>query len=55
MENRREQKETIRERVPNGAECSRKVASGSKVAGAIRSLVNTRDLKLECVRVLHET
>ena len=39
----------------NGAECSRKVASERIVAGAIRSLVNTRDLKLECARVLHET
>ena len=33
----------------DGAECSRKVAS------AIRSLVNTRDLQLECAKVLHET
>ena len=39
----------------DGAECSRKVASGSRVAGSIRSLVNTRDLQLECARVLHET
>ena len=31
----------------DGAECSRKVMSG-RVAGAIRSLVNTRDLQLEC-------
>ena len=38
-----------------GAECSRKVASGRRVAGATRSLVNARDLLLECVRVLHET
>ena len=38
-----------------GAECSRKVASEKRVAGAIRSLVNTRDLKLECTIVLHET
>ena len=36
-------------------ECRRKVASGRKVAGAIRSLVNARDLQLECARVLHET
>ena len=34
--------------------CSRKVASGRSVAGAIRSLVNTRNLQLECARVLHE-
>ena len=33
----------------NGAECSR------KVPGAIRSLVNDRDLQLKCARVLHET
>ena len=26
-----------------------------RVAGATRSLVNTRDLQLECARVLHET
>ena len=32
----------------DGAESSR------KVAGAIRSLVNARDLQIECVRVLHE-
>ena len=30
------------------AECSRKVASGRRVVGAIRSLVNARDLQLEC-------
>ena len=28
--------------------CSRKVESGRRVAGAIRSLVNARDLQLEC-------
>ena len=32
----------------DGAECSRKVASGRRVAGAIRSLVNARDLQVEC-------
>ena len=32
----------------DGAECSRKVASGRRVAGAIKSLVNTRDLHIEC-------
>ena len=31
-----------------GAECSRKVARGKRVAGATRSLVNARDLQLEC-------
>ena len=29
-------------------ECSRKVPSGRRVAGAIRSLVNARNLQLEC-------
>ena len=29
--------------------------SGRRVAGAIRSLVNARDLQIECARVLHET
>ena len=36
------------------AECCRMVANGKKVAGAIRSLVNARGLKLECGRVLLE-
>ena len=31
------------------------MASGRRVAGAVMSLVNTRDYQLECVRVLHET
>ena len=35
----------------DGAECSRKVASRRRVAGAIRSLVKARDLQLEaCMR-----
>ena len=38
-----------------GAECNRIVASGGRVAGAIRSLVSVRGLQLECARVLHET
>ena len=29
----------------DGAECSRKVANGRRVAGAIRSLANARDLQ----------
>ena len=37
------------------AEYSRKVASGRRVAVAIRSLVNAMDLQLECARVVHET
>ena len=37
------------------SECSKKVASGRMVAGAMRSLVNTRDLQLEFAIVLHET
>ena len=32
-----------------------KVASGRRDAGAIRSLVNTRNLKLDCARGLHES
>ena len=39
----------------DGAECSRKVASRSRVAGVIRSLVNAKDLQIKCARVLHET
>ena len=39
----------------DGAERSRKVASRRRVAGAIRSMVNARDLQLECARVVHET
>ena len=35
--------------------CSKKGVSGRRVAGAIRSLVNARDLQLECARFLHET
>ena len=41
------------ESVTDVAECSRKVASGRRVAGAIRSLVNARDLQLECASILH--
>jgi hypothetical protein len=37
------------------AECGRKVSSGRKVAGAIRSLVNVKGLSLACSRVLHES
>ena len=37
----------------DGAECSNKVAKGRRVAGAIRSLVNARELQIECPRVLH--
>ena len=31
------------------------MASGRRVAGTIRSLINGRDLQLECTKVLHET
>ena len=34
------------ESVKDGAECSRNVVSGRRVAGAIRSLVNTSNLQL---------
>ena len=39
----------------DGAECSRKMVSGRKVIGAIRSLVNAMDLQIEYAKVLHET
>ena len=35
----------------DGAECNSKVVSGRRAAGAIRFLVNARDLQLECARV----
>ena len=35
--------------------CVRKVASGRRVAGAIKSLVNAKSLSFECIRVLHES
>ena len=35
------------------AECSKKVVSGRRVAGAVRPLVNGRSLQLECAKVLH--
>ena len=38
----------------DGAECSRKVVSGRRVAGGLISTVNSRDLQIECARVLHE-
>ena len=37
------------------AVCSRKVVSGRRVAGVIRSLDNAWSLQLECGRVLHES
>ena len=37
------------------AECITKVAKRKRIAGAIRSLVNAKDLQSECARVLHET
>ena len=33
-------------------ECSSKVASGRRVIGATRSLVNARNLQLQCARLL---
>ena len=38
----------------NEAECSRRVASRRRVAGAISYLVNASGLELECARVLYE-
>ena len=37
------------------AKCSKKVVIGRSLAGAIKSLVNARDMQLECARVLHQT
>ena len=37
------------------AACSRKVASVRRVSGAIRFLVNARNVQLECASVLHES
>ena len=39
----------------DGAERNWEVASRRRDAGAIRYLVNTRDLQLECARIFHET
>ena len=39
----------------NEAECSRKVTSWRRIAGAIRSLVNARSLQLDYTSVLHES
>ena len=39
--------------VSDDVKCHRKVARGREVAGAFRSLVNARDVQLECARVLH--
>ena len=39
----------------DGTECSRKVVSGRRVADAISSLVNARNLQLKCARVVHVT
>ena len=36
------------------AKCLRKVASGRRIAGAIRSLVNARGLQFVCAKVLHD-
>ena len=36
-------------------ECSRKVARGRRVPGAIRYLITARGLQLDCARVLHES
>ena len=38
----------------DGAKCSRKAASGRRVAGYIRSLVNAKDLQREWARVWRE-
>ena len=42
------------ESVTDGTERRKEVASGKKVAEAIRSLVNARNLQFECAMVLQE-
>ena len=37
------------------AACQRKVACGKRVADAIRSLFNAKDMQHQCARVLYET
>ena len=37
----------------DGAKCYKIKENGRKFAGAIRSLVNIRNLQFECARVLH--
>ena len=39
----------------DGADCRRKLARGRRVAGAVKSLVNARDLQFEYTKILHET
>ena len=39
----------------DGSECSRKLAIGRRIAGAIRSLVKLGICSLSVLRVLHET
>ena len=45
----------VRYRKKVGEKVERERAGGSRVADAIRFLVGSRDLQLECARVLHET
>ena len=35
----------------DGVECSKKVVSGRRAAGAIRCLVNARDFQIECASI----
>ena len=44
----------VDESATDGARCLRKVVSGRKVAGVVRSFVNVRRLQCECARVVHE-
>ena len=37
------------------ADCCRRVSSGSKVAGAIKNLVNFKGLQLECTSFFYES
>ena len=41
--------------VTDEAECSKKIVSGGKVAGAISPLINARGLQFECAKILYES
>ena len=45
----------IEKKGKDDVECSRKVSNGRRVAGAIKSLVNAKNLSLKCTRRLHES
>src|SRR5678816_2738899 len=44
----------VDEKGTDDAECSMKVVKGRKMAGAIKSLVDAKGIRLECARVLYD-